>query len=48
LVADTASKINDLAAELGTTSAAVTTLAKETESIKRFLNAIKTIAERFS
>jgi methyl-accepting chemotaxis protein len=46
LVADTASKISDLAEELSTTSAAVTTLAEETESIKRFLDAIKAIAEQ--
>ncbi|MFT4908540.1 MAG: aerotaxis receptor [Oleispira sp.] len=46
LVTDTASKINDLAKELSTTSTAVTTLAEETESIKRFLDAIKAIAEQ--
>jgi aerotaxis receptor len=46
LVADTASKISDLAKELSTTSAAVMTLAEETESIKRFLDAIKAIAEQ--
>ena len=46
LVTDTASKISDLAKELSTTSAAVTTLAEETESIKRFLDAIKAIAEQ--
>ena len=46
LVTDTASKISDLATELTTTSAAVTTLAEETESIKRFLDAIKAIAEQ--
>jgi aerotaxis receptor len=46
LVADTASKISDLAEELSTTSTAITTLAEETESIKRFLDAIKAIAEQ--
>jgi len=46
LVADTANKINNLAQELCSTSAAVTTLAEETESIKRFLDAIKAIAEQ--
>jgi aerotaxis receptor len=40
LVANTASKISDLASELSTTSAAVTTLAEETESIKRLLDTI--------
>lgn len=46
LVADTATKISNLAEELSTTSSAVTTLAEETESIKRFLDAIKAIAEQ--
>ena len=46
LVADTANKISDLADELTTTSSAVTTLAEETESIKRFLDAIKDIADQ--
>lgn len=46
LVAGTASKINNLAQELSSTSAAVTTLAEETESIKRFLDAIKDIADQ--
>jgi aerotaxis receptor len=46
LVANTATKISGLAEELATTSAAVSTLAKETESIKRFLDAIKAIAEQ--
>lgn len=46
LVTSTASKINDLTLELNNTSAAVTTLAQETESIKRFLDAIKAIAEQ--
>jgi len=46
LVAGTANKISNLAEELTTTSAAVTTLAAETESIKRFLDAIKDIAEQ--
>jgi aerotaxis receptor len=46
LVADTANKISNLADELTTTSSAVTTLAEETESIKRFLDAIKDIAEQ--
>ena len=46
LVADTASKISELAEELTTTSSAVSTLAEETESIKRFLDAIKAIAEQ--
>ena len=46
LVAGTANKIDELAKELTSTSAAVTTLAEETESIKRFLDAIKDIAEQ--
>ncbi|CCK75440.1 Aerotaxis receptor [Oleispira antarctica RB-8] len=46
LVTDTASRISELAKELSNTSTAVTTLAEETESIKRFLDAIKAIAEQ--
>lgn len=46
LVAGTANKISNLAQELTSTSRAVTTLAEETESIKRFLDAIKDIAEQ--
>ncbi len=46
LVTSTASKINDLTFELNKTSDAITTLAHETESIKRFLDAIKDIAEQ--
>lgn len=46
LVTNTASKINNLAQELTTASDAVSTLAAETESIKRFLDAIKAIAEQ--
>lgn len=46
LVTGTANKINDLTQELISTSEAVTTLAKETESIRRFLDAIKDIAEQ--
>mgnify|MGYP000050041636 FL=1 len=46
LVTSTANKINDLTLELNNTSTAVTTLAQETESIKRFLDAIKAIAEQ--
>ena len=46
LVTDTASRISALAKELSNTSTAVTTLAEETESIKRFLDAIKAIAEQ--
>ncbi len=46
LVTDTATKISDLTQELTATSAAVENLAEETESIKRFLDAIKDIAEQ--
>lgn len=46
LVTGTANKINDLTNELVSASEAVTTLAQETESIRRFLDAIKDIAEQ--
>ena len=45
-VANTATKIQHLADELQETSKAVGSLAAETESIKRFLDAIKAIAEQ--
>lgn len=45
-VANTADKIQHLANELQDTSKAVGSLAEETESIKRFLDAIKAIAEQ--
>jgi len=45
-VANTANKIQQLSNELRGTSEAVGKLAEETESIKRFLDAIKAIAEQ--